>query len=209
MVLDILLDNDMQINESCSKLIELFKISGEIESITEAKSGVGKAIVSGTKKVEKGFRKGTHAVRYVGDDVVDVVKNTKGVPASAINLINSTYKKLKEMDKNKRRNYIIEGGIHKKILRNIKMIIKVGAIGLMGGPLYGLIGFLVMVAIDNKSDYKVRREIVNELELEKKMVKEKLDDAKSEGRKEEKYKLMRLHDKLDKDIDRIKYRITI
>ena len=68
-----------------------------------------------------------------------------------------------------------------------------------------IIGWRVAIAIDKKIDEKYRRQILNDLELELKMVREKIDDAKSDGNKEAKYELMRIENKLEKDIDRIKF----
>ena len=68
-----------------------------------------------------------------------------------------------------------------------------------------IIGFRVAIAIDKKIDEKYRKQILNDLELELKMVNEKLEDAKSDGDREAKYELMRIQNKLEKDIERIKY----
>lgn len=75
----------------------------------------------------------------------------------------------------------------------------------LAGPVMAIIGFRVAIAIDKKIDEKYRKQILNDLELELKMVKEKIEDAKSDGDKEAKYELMRIENKLEKDIDRIKF----
>ena len=40
------------------------------------------------------------------------------------------------------------------------------------------------------------------------MVDEKLDDAKSDGERQKKYELMRIKMKLEKDIERVKYKLN-
>ena len=46
-----------------------------------------------------------------------------------------------------------------------------------------------------------------ELQTELKIVKEKIEDAKGENRKQEKYELMRIEATLQKEITRIKYNL--
>lgn len=50
-----------------------------------------------------------------------------------------------------------------------------------------------------------KRQVLNELDLELKICREKIDDAKSKGDNKAKYDLMRLENKIEKEIFRIKY----
>jgi hypothetical protein len=47
--------------------------------------------------------------------------------------------------------------------------------------------------------------LVQELELELKMTREKIDDAKAAGDKKAKYELMRVENKIEMELSRIKY----
>ena len=74
-------------------------------------------------------------------------------------------------------------------------------------PAIAAITFLVGVALDAKADSKVRTQILDELKEELKIVEEKIDDAKSDSERQKKYELMRIKNKLEKDIKRIEYRL--
>ena len=50
--------------------------------------------------------------------------------------------------------------------------------------------------------------ILNELELELKMVKEKIEDARSAGDNEKKYQLMRIENSIEKNIQHIRLERT-
>lgn len=59
------------------------------------------------------------------------------------------------------------------------------------GPLQGLIGLVVSYALKKKTTVSERSKILLELEAEIEMVTEKIEDARGDGNREAKYKLMR------------------
>ena len=61
--------------------------------------------------------------------------------------------------------------------------------------------------MDKASDVRTKRQILKELETEIKICEEKIEDSKSEAKKEEKYKLMRIKAKLEAEHERIKYNL--
>lgn len=54
-----------------------------------------------------------------------------------------------------------------------------------------------------------RNRVIQELELELKMTREKIEDARGAGDREKKYQLMRLENKIEQEIARVKYGATI
>ena len=130
----------------------------------------------------------------------------------------------------KRTERIITGEFRLKLIGFIKKsIIGLGSIGLgvgaakviakgavgvimspakLGGLVIVAIGILVGVAIDKKVDAKHRRQILNDLKSELEIVNEKIEDAKSENDRKAKYELMRIRNKLIKDIERIEYNLN-
>jgi hypothetical protein len=56
---------------------------------------------------------------------------------------------------------------------------------------------------------KTRNRVIQELELELRMTREKIEDARGAGDREKKYALMRLENKIEQEISRIKYGASI
>lgn len=71
-------------------------------------------------------------------------------------------------------------------------------------PAIAAIGIVVGYAIKNKLTEKEKDRILLELQHERAMVQEKIKDADSNGDRKKKYELMRLQNKIDLDIDRLK-----
>ena len=68
----------------------------------------------------------------------------------------------------------------------------------------GALGFIIKKAVSDK-DNGARDKVIRELEVELKMVREKIDDAKSDNDRKAKYQLMRMESQLENEISRIKY----
>ena len=130
----------------------------------------------------------------------------KRVPRHIEDFINNTLNKLKEMDRTERRNRIIEGTVRKKLMKVIRDAIVLGVTWAIN-PAISAITLIAGVAIDKMTDKKVRHQILHELELELKIVDEKLEDARSDGSRRKKYELMRIKHKLEREIDRIRYNL--
>ncbi len=88
-----------------------------------------------------------------------------------------------------------------------------GVVGKMAGaaasPLTTLaitiIGLLVAHALSKRTKEREKKRIMLELQTELKIVKEKIEDAKGENKKQEKYELMRIESQLEKEILRIQH----
>jgi hypothetical protein len=62
-----------------------------------------------------------------------------------------------------------------------------------------------MMGFDDSKRTEARNQIINELELELKITREKIEDAKNAGNIKAKYELMRVEHKIEKEIYRIRY----
>ena len=91
-------------------------------------------------------------------------------------------------------------------LRNlfIKCIAPTAAIALTGGVAITIVAFLGTLALNKKLNLKSRAKVKQELEMELRMVREKIEDAKSAGDNEKKYQLMRIENKIDTQLADIK-----
>lgn len=183
------LDEFMEIEEPEEVVLE-----GPVAKI-QRKAAIGADKVS--RKVTNSFRKAKRG----GTRVSNITKRSAQRVDSAVDKVISD---LKKVDRDERRKRIIEGGYKQRLLKIIRTGVT-GGIGFAIHPVIGAIYLLSVVARDKKLDQKQRRQIVSELELELKMVNEKIDDAKSANDKQAKYRLMRMQSKLEKEITRIKY----
>jgi hypothetical protein len=174
-----------------AKAKEKAKGTGARELVRNASNKVTSAARSASKTMDEG----KHAVKKVIDPME--------------NFIHETIEKIKKADMDERRNIIIKGGVAPKVIRWIKRgigLVIVGSVGTTGALIAG-IGLLGMIANDSHCDAKERVKILRELEDELNIVEEKIEDSRGDENKQKKYELMRIRNKLKKDIDRIKLRL--
>lgn len=123
--------------------------------------------------------------------------------------INSSIEKVKEADKNERRNIIIKGGMVPKVWRWLKRGIALtigGTAGVIFTPaaIATAIAFIGWVASDKYLDARERSKLLKELEDELQIVNEKIDDSRGDENKQKKYELMRIRNELKRTQDKIR-----
>ena len=190
-----------------------------LSAIYEA-SAVRKGMIKAGHKAGDATRKFTSKQREKSVNRKRAILPIKKAFSPIANMISGTITKLKQMDKKERTERIINGGFKLKLMKYIKKAIKIiimGGVGfgvgkLLLGPIAGAalsaIGILTAVAIDKNADRKYRQSILIDLKNELAIVNEKIEDAKGEGEKGKKYELMRIQQKLKKDIERIQYNLN-
>jgi sialic acid synthase SpsE len=62
-----------------------------------------------------------------------------------------------------------------------------------------------MAGFKDEDKERTKRVLINELELELKICREKIDDARSAGDKNAKYQLTRVENSIEQEIKRLKY----
>lgn len=184
--------------------------------LTEESKAVKKS-VHAANKIQVAGRKALNKGRTFVKNVKRVATPINKIADPFVNAINNTLDKIKKMDYDERRNRIITGQYRFKLFNFIsKGIMTIAGGKLIAGavagasivnPILTVIGTLAAIALDKKLDRKARQSVLNELEGELKLVNEKIDDAKGDNARKEKYELMRIKQKLEKDIERIKYRL--
>ena len=221
-IANLVFDDSEEFDEAAFE--NLIKIQFKLNTLCENGSMIitedGKIVKTATKlanKVADGGREMLHKGRKAAGTVKRVATSVNKVTDPLVNAINNTLDKIKKEDYDKRRNRIITGQYRFKLFnflsKGVLTIAGGKAIGAaVGGaslvnPLIGVISALTAIAIDKRLDDRARKKVLSELESELKIVEEKLEDAKGDGKREEKYQLMRIKQKLEKDIDRIKYRL--
>jgi hypothetical protein len=105
------------------------------------------------------------------------------------------------MDDERRKNYMTEPGFRKKAFRNLRLAI------LYGGAAYTKLSFIPIVMLgrhfSKEKNKRMRFELIRELETEIKVCEEKINDANANEDKTEKYRLMRIRDRLNAELTRV------
>ena len=135
---------------------------------------------------------------------VDARNAKKAVAKVPTNIIDSIKKRMDEwdeMDDNRRKEYIIKPGFRKKYFRALKLcIMHYGAFAI--NPVLNIVLAISQKASHTK-DVRIRNELIRELNAEIKVTEEKIEDAKSNGDNQQKYKLMRIKEKLQAEVTRV------
>lgn len=144
-----------------------------------------------------------------------VKKNLDRIDKSLSSLINKKIDDIINTGRDTKREKIITGRVSikiSKLLRNtIRTLAGSTAANILLGPVAGtiatMVGLLAAYACSKNTEVREKKRILLDLETELKIVKEKIDDAKGENDKKQKYELMRTQATLEKEITRIKYNL--
>lgn len=199
---DLFMDPDEEI--TTEGFDELVKIAYNYSALTEGT--IGKAARKIARAGEKTVQGATKAIRKAGSELKHAGVVVARIPDSMDNLVNNTLNKLKQMSKEQRRKEIIEGGFRVKLFKIIRNAILAG-VAFKISPALAAVGLVTSVGISTHIDNKIRRELIHELEQELAICNEKIEDARGDSNKQKKYELMRLKNKLEDSIAKIKYRL--
>ena len=199
---DLFMDPDEEI--TTEGFDELVKIAYNYSALTEGT--IGKAARKIARAGEKTVQGTTKAIRKAGSELKHAGVVVARIPDSMDNLVNNTLNKLKQMSKEQRRKEIIEGGFRVKLFKIIRNAILAG-VAFKISPALAAVGLVTSVGISTHIDNKIRRELIHELEQELAICNEKIEDARGDSNKQKKYELMRLKNKLEDSIAKIKYRL--
>lgn len=216
----LVLDSDDELNvtelENFARLYSLYE--GITDTYRKASSKVYNAVEKGTRNA---INKGKSAMSNIDRAHQPLKRAAASIDRSFMNMV----AKIKSADKKERTKLIVEGNFHSKIHNFIKKTlmgtgtIKIGMTiaaisipAILAAPhltvpalIIILLGYLVGAAIDKKNDKKVRREILGNLEDELEITEEKIKYAESKGDNKEKYELIRIRNKLKREIDRVRF----
>lgn len=192
------------------------KISDRYETLCEA-GAVKRAITRTTTKAATGSRKVTNKITDAEKTGAHVVTGIKYTISPIVNKINNTIDKIKKMDKEERVDRMVTGKTRVTLIGLLRAAVSgiiiggVAASVVQYGPIataaIKVIGVITSIAINRHIDLKVRRRLVIDLENELKIVNEKIEDAKRKDDDKAKYELMRIANKLEKDITKVKFNL--
>jgi hypothetical protein len=202
------LGNAVTDNEICESLIKIATLESMIDSRYEMTM---ENVI--TKKARDLSRKTNEVSAKVINKAGGTASELKSAGKHAVTpmekFITDSMKKVKESDKNERRNVIIKGGFVPKVWRWVKRGITViagGTIGAAFPPVAVATGitFIGWIASDAFLDARERNKILRELEDEIEVVNEKIDDSRGDENKQKKYELIRIRSELNRTRDKIR-----
>lgn len=158
-----------------------------------------------TKHVEKAVRSGVHAARNAVPNE-SPVKSAERASEPLDNAVNSIIDSIRKGLKGDTQRNIVDGKYRFKLVRIIGKCIVYGGLAVMVHPAVAAIAALGKLAFDKHIEHGERNKILSDLENEKEICEEKIKDAEHKGDNENKYKLMRIKQSLEKEIVRIKMR---
>lgn len=137
-----------------------------------------------------------------GQEVINAAKAVTSIPSNILNSIKQQVHALDNIDDQRRKNYMSEPGFRKKALKNLKLALLYGTAAQINLALIPSVA--VCRHYSKKKNIRMRNELIREIQTNIKVCDEKINDANTEGNKEEKYSLMRIKDKLEAELIRVK-----
>lgn len=113
----------------------------------------------------------------------------------------SISEKIDKWDVKRRKEFFLKPGFRHKIFRNMKHALMYGTAARTKVTMLPLL--MLTRHFSKEKDRRIRNEIIRELETEIKICEEKINDANSNGDQQEKYKLMRVKEKLHAEKNRV------
>lgn len=141
-------------------------------------------------------------VARTGQDVVNAGKAVMALPMNVVKEIKKVSDDLDKADDNRRKAFMTDPGFRKKSFHNLKMAIMYGTAVQINLALLPIL--LIIRHFSKDKDIRIRNELIREIETEIKVCEEKITDAGSAGDNKEKYRLIRIKEKLLAELARVK-----
>ena len=198
------------------KLAEAYQLAHDICKYQYMQEADTKIITKGTNKITKAIGNASAKSRGMADaksKIGAIKRGARIVDDRASDAINKKVDDIMNFSRDAKREKILTGKNTVRVSGVLKNAIKilvagtagVGLFGPIAGAVIGLIGVLGARGISKNVEDREKKRILLELETELKIVKEKVEDAKGENNKKQKYQLMRIQANLEKEITRIKH----
>lgn len=202
-------------DEDEEETLEAFLV--RLENYIDSKNGPNTILVEGKK-----FSKVNHAIHKASKKLQGKGGSKAGSKMSQslkmiVDDVTRTVDKLMEMDKQQRHDMLFKGGMKAKLLRLFRRIVTTLAANVALGLVFppgalafvatSILSVIVGVVLTDHIEKKDKKMIIKDLELELKIVNEKIDDAKSDSDRKAKYELMRIQNKLERQLERLNFNI--
>ena len=133
----------------------------------------------------------------------NAAKAVSNPPANVLHSIQKVIVDMDDKDDRRRKEYMTEPGYRKRIFKTFRLALEYGLVAkanILFIPVIQLIRHF-----SKKKDRRIRNELLREIQTEIHVCEEKINDANSRDDKEEKYRLIRIQDKLKAEQLRVKY----
>jgi hypothetical protein len=188
-----------------------------------AASGIKASASSAAEKVGDAAGTATRGVRRFANDVKHKVVNPLAVR------LHNMVKAITDANEEEKREMVISGSFFHKLRHLFKKFllfwwVRPAIFALLPfSPITILVKIVVTTGMavdlvhkgykatvgDGNLVPETRNRVIQELELELRMTREKIEDARGAGDREKKYQLMRLENKIEQEIARVKYGASI
>lgn len=188
------IDYDEKHNVTCYRVIpdtNLVLLDKDPSPIaTEAYDKNSSKMDQASRKIYSGYKAYKDAENKVDSQITKLITRIKGVFTG----------------EKTARDRIVEGEQFSaiKILKKIFTTAAIFSYSKIAGVLFVITRHYCSKAVDNKE----RKRLISELELEIKMLDEKIEDARGDGNRQAKYSMMRTRAELQKALEQIKYGLT-
>lgn len=188
------IDYDEKHNVTCYRVIpdtNLVLLDKDPSPIaTEAYDKNSSKMDQASRKIYSGYKAYKDAENKVDSQITKLITRIKGVFTG----------------EKTARDRIVEGEQFSaiKILKKIFTTAAIFSYSKIAGVLFVITKHYCSKAVDNKE----RKRLISELELEIKMLDEKIEDARGDGNRQAKYSMMRTRAELQKALEQIKYGLT-
>lgn len=213
-------EDDVDTDDFLNSFVEFYTIARQLaekdlenKSLEEASSRI---ITKGTEKVTRKIGDASAKSRGMSSSqskVGQLKRAGRIVDERASDAINRKIDQVINITKDAKREKLITGKNTVKLGKAIKVglgiITSSVAAKIAFGPLVGAmisaITALSAYALSKRTEEREKKRILLELETELKITKEKIEDAKGDNARDQKYQLMRIQASLEKEIARIKH----
>ena len=137
-----------------------------------------------------------------GQEITNAAKAVTKLPKTVFDDMKNTVRKLDQMDDERRKKFMTEPGFRKHASKNLKLAVLYGSVASLK---LSLIPYTMLFRhFSKQKDKRMRNELILELNTELEICNAKIEDAQQRDDKEEKYRLIRIKNNLQREI----YRVT-
>lgn len=139
--------------------------------------------------------RGLTALKHAGKAVLTI-------PANFVKFAGSIKKGVDDWDDERRKKEMLKPGYRKKVFATLHALIQYGIAWNINVLLTPIVFFIRKLS--SEKNERIRNEVIRHLTTEINICEERINDAASEGKKQEKYKLKRIKDELEAELTRVK-----
>ena len=201
---------------SLKDFVKLNLLTEGLINYEETMEASSRIITKGTGKIVKAIDNASAKASGMSGASSKVGQVKRGMRISGSRIADAITKKINDIAKAKkedRREKIITGDTRVRLSGLIKKGIAILTTGSVVAAVFNplmsaiitAIGIMGKMAYDKNRTAKERQQVQTDLETELKIVREKIEDAKGDNARKQKYELMRIEAKLAKEVNRVKY----